>query len=167
MKQTLWSFTVVFSAILFFASYADAADDDATKAVLTSYEKVRAALASDNLDAAKQAAATLTEQATAAKNDPIAKSGDALAKSSDLKTAREHFKAISQEVIPMVKGKAGYYVITCSMANASWVQTDKAVQNPYYGKQMLKCGVVQGDASSAEKHDSHSSGSGCGHGCGM
>lgn len=167
MKRTFLSFVVVLCPILLPASYAHAADDDATKAVLTSYEKVRAALASDNLDGAKQAAAALTEQATAAKNDRLAKSADALAKSSDVETARNHFKVVSQEVIPMVKGKAGYYVITCSMANASWVQTDKAVQNPYYGKQMLKCGVVQQASSGTEGHGSHSTGSGCGHGCGM
>lgn len=159
------SFAVVFNSILFFASYAYAADDDATKAALTSYEQVRAALASDNLDGAKQAAAALTEQAAAIKNDPIATGADALAKSSDLETARKHFKTISQGIIPLVKDKPGYYVIHCPMANASWVQTDKTVQNPYYGKAMLRCGNIQGNISSTKKAAPETPAHSAGHGC--
>ena len=38
---------------------------------------------------------------------------------------------------------AGVNVVFCSMAKASWLQTDKKIRNPYYGKKMLTCGLYR------------------------
>jgi len=29
------------------------------------------------------------------------------------------------------------------MAKASWLQTEKGIRNPYYGKSMLDCGTLK------------------------
>jgi hypothetical protein len=139
------------------------AAEDVNKPLLTAYGKVRAALAADDLEAAKKAATPLAEKAVAVKNDALAKAAKSLAESKDIDAARAEFRTISEKVIPLVKGLKGYYVVFCPMAKASWVQTDKAVQNPYYGKSMLSCGEVQGgdDPGTPKKP------SGCGQGCGM
>ncbi len=157
MKKTILAFSLVLS--LGFSAGASAGDNETSGSVLPAYEKVRGALAADNLNAARQAAATLAEKATADKNEAISKGAADLAQSSDLEKAREQFKAVSQAVIPLVKGKAGYYVIRCDMARAAWVQTDKNVQNPYLGKAMLSCGVVE--ASSPSKENPHSQAGPC------
>lgn len=62
------------------------------------------------------------------------------------------FQEISDELIKLVKhtgleGDETLYVTFCPMAHkgqgGAWLQQDKAVANPYYGKMMLKCGSVK------------------------
>jgi hypothetical protein len=113
-------------------------------ACLKAYHQVHDALAKDDLAAAKTSAADLAEKATAAKCSSTPKHASELAKSDSLEKAREHFKAISQECIEMMKGVDGQYVFTCPMAKADWLQTDsKQVSNPYMGKKMPTCGEIK------------------------
>ena len=113
-------------------------------ACLKAYHQVHDALAKDDLAAAKTSAADLAEKATAAKCPSTPKHAAELAKSDSLEKAREHFKAISQECIEMMKGVDGQHVFTCPMAKADWLQTDsKQVSNPYMGKKMPTCGEIK------------------------
>jgi hypothetical protein len=50
---------------------------------------------------------------------------------------------ISDEAIKLTQGQPGLFVMTCPMARADWVQTDKKVRNPYMGKVMLECGGLK------------------------
>ena len=113
-------------------------------ACLKAYHQVHDALAKDDLAAAKTSATDLTEKATAAKCPSTPKHAAELAKSDSLEKAREHFKAISEDCIKMMKGVDGQYVFTCPMAKADWLQTDsKQVSNPYMGKKMPTCGEIK------------------------
>ena len=103
------------------------------KKFLANYEGVRAALAADNLETAKRSAANLTES----------KAGAELAKASSIAAARATFKKLSAEAVQLAKGRAGYYIANCPMAGANWVQTNKTINNPYYGKAMLASGSVE------------------------
>lgn len=134
----LGSFLLMFNTLS-----SKAADDAHTKALLSSYEKVRMALVKDDLGAVKTAAKDLAASASEAKQEVIAKSAQDLAASDSLDKARDHFKMISKAAIPLVEKKEGYYVLTCPMAKADWIQTSKDVENPYMGKEMLKCGSVK------------------------
>lgn len=100
---------------------------------LSNYEGVRAALASDDLAAAKRSAANLSGSSAAGE----------IAKATSLEVARESFKKLSTEAVALAKGQEGYYVATCPMARADWVQTSPAISNPYYGKSMLTCGSIK------------------------
>ncbi|QEG01509.1 Cation efflux system protein CusB precursor [Stieleria maiorica] len=71
-----------------------------------------------------------------------------LSKANDLKTLRSSFALLSDELLTLqrVFGLAGsdkLFELHCPMAfegrGASWIQTDDAVRNPYYGASMLKC----------------------------
>ena len=105
---------------------------DADKQFLTGYEKVRAALAADDLDAAKAAATALGED------------GAALAKTETIETARSEFSKLSERAITLGRGQSGYYVAHCPMIkNANWLQTSTKISNPYAGKSMLECGVIK------------------------
>lgn len=70
-----------------------------------------------------------------------------LNKASDLKTAREAFKPLSDSLIKCLganKAHRGHYVrVFCPMANARWLQTGSVVSNPYYGKSMARCGKIE------------------------
>ncbi|WP_242529318.1 DUF3347 domain-containing protein [Methylacidimicrobium sp. B4] len=71
---------------------------------------------------------------------------DRLAKAGDLDAARLAYKDVSDRLITLFrehKVQTGrYFVCTCPMAQASWIQADKEIKNPYYGSAMLLCGDV-------------------------
>jgi hypothetical protein len=104
---------------------------DADKRFLGSYEKIRAALAADDLARAKQAAAELPQE------------GGAIANADKIATARAEFAKLSDQAIKLAHGQSGYYVVNCPMVKKDWVQTSTTISNPYAGKEMLTCGVVK------------------------
>lgn len=73
---------------------------------------------------------------------------EALAK-DDLAASKKAAATLSRAAATekLTTGKAGYYVFTCPMAKAEWVQKTKDVQNPYMGKEMPGCGSIKGGAS--------------------
>ena len=77
----------------------------------------------------------------------VAQQVGALAKAKDLEAARAAFKPLSESLIEYLKEQkvpAGtYHEVYCPMAKASWLQTDKTVMNPYFGKEMIHCGQVK------------------------
>jgi hypothetical protein len=44
-----------------------------------------------------------------------------------------------------VKMPEKYTIIECSMVNERWIQDTEAVQNPFYGSAMLRCGAKVGE----------------------
>lgn len=100
---------------------------------LANYEGVRAALAADNLEAAKRSAGNITESQPAMQ----------LSKATSLNSARAALKGLSEQAVKLAKGRDGYYVVNCPMAGADWVQTRKTVSNPYFGSAMATCGRIK------------------------
>lgn len=120
----------------------------AANPVLDASIVVSDALTNDNLNAAKKAATTLAETAKAADQKSVATYAAELAASNTLEEARVHFKAVSEETVKLAAGQAGYYVLTCPMANADWVQKTTKVQNPFMGQSMPACGAIKGGKTS-------------------
>lgn len=109
---------------------------------LASYHAIAQALASDDLPAAQKAARA---QAGGHHEKLFA----AVSKAGDITQAREQFDALSASLIQAARRAqlpADLYVVRCTMAmggrGASWLQPDRAVRNPFYGKSMLACGEV-------------------------
>ena len=123
--------TTYFVAVcLALSSAAAAAMSDNDRQFLNAYEKVRNALAADDLGAAKAAATALGDDG-------------ALAKSNSLKEARVAFEKLSEKAKQLVVGQPGYYVVNCPMLKKDWVQTSEKIGNPYYGKEMASCGEIK------------------------
>ena len=68
---------------------------------------------------------------------------------SNIKQQRERFATLSKnmyEVMKAIKPDTEVYYDHCPMYNdgkgGDWLSTEKAIKNPYYGKQMLTCGSV-------------------------
>lgn len=146
---------------------------DATP-LLDNYFEVSKALAGDNLASAKTSADSLTQKAHAEGKHALAEHAAKLAAAQTIADAREALKGVSHCAIELAEGLSGYYVMTCPMAKADWLQKTKEVENPYMGKAMLKCGSIKNGAtpkSTQSGHDGHSkhssnmAASGCGH-CG-
>lgn len=139
MKSIRLIATLTFALLLGgFATAHDKAGplNDAQKAFLQSYEKVRAALAADNLTAAQAAAEKITDNENAAR----------LAEADSISEARDAFKLLSKRAVHLASGQQGFYLVHCPMVEGGagdWVQTDKNIANPYFGKSMLTCGSLQ------------------------
>ncbi len=126
--------TAILSALLFLSCCltsraAELSSED--KDFLAKYEKVRAALAADNLENAKKAAADLGEEGAAINN------------AEKIATAREEFAKLSERAIKLASGQSGYYVINCPMLKKDWVQPTGSISNPYGGQAMLTCGAIK------------------------
>jgi len=131
-------------------------------AVFSAYSDLHRDLAADKFAEAKKAAGTLatkiagvnasaldaTWTAQATRLDTALKAIEA---APDIAKVRAQFKPLSDALIAVAR-KVGtgttnaVYVIHCPMADggkgADWLQTDKAVHNPYFGSGMPECGEV-------------------------
>lgn len=112
-------------------------------ALLPLYENAASALCADDLTAAKAAAWILATEAVRLHHDGIAGSAAAVAKADGIAGARTLFKALSTATITLAQHAKGYFILTCPMAQAEWVQSTREVANPYLGKEMLACGEVK------------------------
>ena len=134
--------------------------------VFTSYLAIKDALVNDDSKLAQTTATTFQENL--GKVDmkllkdskshnvwmPILKelktSSENISSSEDIKTQREHFITLSNNVTKSVEAfgvNKKIYKQFCPMANndkgAFWLSVDENIKNPYFGEMMLKCGSVK------------------------
>jgi hypothetical protein len=121
------------------------------KSVLDDYLKIQGELAQDSIKGVDGQASAI---AKAVKGDDmkmlspdVATQAETLAQAKDLKTARAAFKPLSASLVKyLADNKAGagtYHEAYCPMVRANWLQTGKAIKNPYMGKSMLTCGELK------------------------
>lgn len=132
MKINYRTILTVFSALALCASASSAAELSADdKQFLAGYEKVRSALAADDLKGATEAAGELGE------------AGSTFAQSDKIDAARAEFTKMSDRAIQLGRGQSGYYVVNCPMLKKDWLQNSTKISNPYAGKSMPECGVIK------------------------
>ena len=124
----------------------------AEKSLLEHYFGIQAALAGDQLagcdEAARKLAADTKQMAPVAGQPELwtkaERAASKLAADKSLEAARRDFavlsEALSAWVVTVHHGSV--FVVNCPMAQASWLQRDNQVRNPYYGPSMSKCGTV-------------------------
>lgn len=139
MKAKLGFFVTLVLSLL--ATVSVRAQD--TAPLLDNYFEVSKALADDNLASAKTSSDSLTQKAKAAGKHALAEHAAKLAAAQTIADAREALKGVSHCAIDLAAGSPGYYVMTCPMAKADWLQKAKDLENPYMGKAMLKCGSIK------------------------
>jgi copper/silver efflux system protein len=117
------------------------------KPLFPRYESVRKSLLAGSLDGVKSNAASLAGDAGASKRTEIANDAGALARSSDLESARHAFAALSDAMIAY--RAAGNeqpvpQVVYCVMARHSWLQPKGEISNPYFADPAMRgCGEVR------------------------
>lgn len=153
MKKTLLIITTL--ALLSATSSLVRAQDapalmEPVKSVYDHYLKIQNDLANDTLKGVPDEANAITKavQGDSMKMlpDTIAAEAQALNKAADLKSARVAFKSLSDSLIKYLadhNARKDYVEIYCPMAKASWLQTNKDVNNPYLGQEMPTCGVIK------------------------
>lgn len=129
---------------------ASSAPSSAT-AMLASYERIRAALAADDMSPVPGAARELEAAARAIGTSgphygAIADGATKLAAAADIKAARSAFGAVSEHLVALLASDkslaTGQHVFECPMVKGynKWVQPTENLENPYMGKRMLTCG---------------------------
>ncbi len=119
---------------------------ESRKQFLAGYEVVRAALANDDLEAARKAAAAISDNEHA----------ERLAKAGTIAEARDAFKKLSARAVHLVVHQDGFFIAHCPMVKdggGDWVQLTETVSNPYFGKSMLRCGSIKATSNSAPDED--------------
>ena len=130
---------------------ADDALMEPVKSVLDQYLKIQGELAKDSIKGVDEHAAAIAKvvkgDAMKMLSSDVAKQADTLAQAKDLKAARAAFKPLSASLVKyLADNKSGvgtYHEAYCPMVKANWLQTGKAIKNPYMGKQMLSCGELK------------------------
>lgn len=126
------------------------------------YLSLKDALVADDASAATQAANALlqtldnSELAYSFQNQQanlkgsitaFKKSAAIIAKSKQLDEQRKAFETMSTAYYQILKSERSLentlYYQYCPMKKAYWLSTEKAIKNPYYGKQMLQCGQTK------------------------
>lgn len=143
--------SIVSVAALSFPAYAEKAPANKTASVeakdqaslLDSYIKIQQALASDSLDKAQSAANELGEAAAKKKDAALQERAKKIASAKNISEAREEFKGLFEPMRAHVKDEKDLHPVFCPMAKGRWYQHGKKVNNPYYGKSMADCGVIE------------------------
>jgi hypothetical protein len=121
-----------------------AAQGDTAARAFDHYEAIRTALARDTMEnVATNARALAPLAATLAGKDAEAAANRVRA-AKDLAEARDQFGNLSLVLVPkfMDAKLPGVVGFMCTMKpNAVWAQKGDALQNPYFGKVMLTCGM--------------------------
>ncbi len=121
---------------------------------LAAYYQIKDALVAGNAELASQKAAEFKTSLAAAEaasvneasKSALTKSAAEIAGSKNIQGQREAFATLSTAMLAVAKaGKISaepVYLQYCPMKKSSWLSSEKAVKNPYYGKAMLTCGKV-------------------------
>ncbi|MBI4445877.1 MAG: DUF3347 domain-containing protein [Acidobacteria bacterium] len=128
-----------------------AAGDNFTDALFHNYFLIQENLSKDATEGNKTAAAGLIQAAS--KISPkspeqkklLAQINQAAAEvaGENLDKDRSAFGSLSkflQQYLAAFAAASPYPVYHCSMINKTWIQREKGIKNPYYGKKMLTCG---------------------------
>ncbi|MEE4211451.1 MAG: efflux RND transporter periplasmic adaptor subunit [Parvularcula sp.] len=128
------------------------------------YLEMQAALAGDDLEAAKASAKAMMET-TGHSGELPALLHDMLAAKSLDALRKPHFEILSNAMIAAAKADPNAFeqsltVMHCPMVypnrGADWLQRSEPLQNPYFGAMMLKCGEVKETIeANSDAHQGH------------
>ena len=125
--------------------------DDKVGLIYTDYIALKSALVSSNVDDAKVAAKKLTVSLKGyAGCENTAITAGKIETAKNIAAQRASFTSLSADVIALFKhaslNKGTIYIQHCPMANngdgGDWLASEKKIQNPYYGSEMMECGAV-------------------------
>lgn len=127
-------------------------EDSKLQSVYDNYVILKDALVSSEYDVAKTASSSLEKHLAGFEGcENTALIAKKISESKDIAAQRKEFTYLSSDVIALFSHatlkKGTIYVEHCPMANngdgGSWLSSEKRIQNPYYGDEMMECGSVK------------------------
>jgi len=125
--------------------------DAKTQAIYNDYISLKNSLVATQYETAQKSATKLKSSlANYPGCENTALIADKISGAKDIATQRKEFTLLSSDVIAMFKHadvtSGAIYVQHCPMANngngGDWLSSEKKIQNPYYGSDMMECGAV-------------------------
>ncbi|MHA4895156.1 DUF3347 domain-containing protein [Pedobacter sp. PWIIR3] len=125
--------------------------DPKVQAIYNNYISLKNALVDAKFEVAKSAATELKSSLSNYEGcENTALVAGKISEAKDLVGQRKEFTYLSADVIAMFKHatltSGAIYVQHCPMANSGdggdWLSSEKKIQNPYYGSEMMECGAV-------------------------
>lgn len=122
------------------------------QSIYDNYVILKDALVSSEYEVAKTAASSLQNNLAVFEGcENTALIAKKISESKDIAAQRKEFTYLSSDVIALFSHatlkKGTIYVEHCPMANkgdgGSWLSSEKRIQNPYYGDEMMECGSVK------------------------
>jgi len=139
--------TIVLVALSLAACRMSGAGADPVDSMIDHAVAIQTSLAHDKMDGvASNATAISNDAASLGKPaEKIVAGAMALQTSKNIGDAREAFGQMSEALVAYLDGQKrkpgnGVRVAFCPMKLKPWLQKDAAIQNPYYGSEMLTCG---------------------------
>lgn len=131
--------------------------DEKLSDVYTSYLALKDALVASNFQEAKLAANVMAKSLISANLKSLAlESATTIGNAKGIANQRKEFTNLSNAMIALFKkstlSSGTIFVQHCPMANdgdgGDWLASEKKIQNPYYGSEMMECGAVIEDIKS-------------------
>ncbi|TKC10045.1 DUF3347 domain-containing protein [Pedobacter polaris] len=125
--------------------------DEKVQNLYHSYISLKDALVASKLEDAKKEATILADQLkTYSGCENTALIANKIKNAKDIVEQRKQFTALSSDVIALFKhtelASGTIFIQHCPMANdgdgGDWLASEKKIQNPYYGSEMMECGAV-------------------------
>ncbi|SEM84749.1 Protein of unknown function [bacterium A37T11] len=125
-----------------------------TSPILVKYYALKDALVAGDVKIASQSSGELvkaldgadTKLVPSANKKTLVLEAKKIASGTDIEKQRQDFATLSTDVIALLKKSKltdqPVYTQYCPMKKSSWVSSEKAIKNPYYGSMMLSCGKV-------------------------
>ena len=152
------------TAIILFATTANAQTNTGINKVLSAYIQLKDALVKSDGTSSSNASKTLLTaiqevnmselntdthaQWMKVVND-LKEDAEHISETKEITHQRDHFMSLSKNlyaVLKVSKSETPVYYQFCPMANkgkgANWLSLENKIKNPYYGNQMLTCGKV-------------------------
>ena len=134
-------------ALILAALLVAGAAADATGLIIDQAVSIADSLAHDRMDGVSTNAASITLEATSL-GKPAAKIASAateMQKATKIADVRTAFAKMNEALVAYLDAQKrvpgdGVKVAVCPMLQKPWLQKEGAIQNPYYGSQMLTCG---------------------------
>ncbi len=120
---------------------------DAVQLMINQAVSIADSLAHDRLDNVTTNAAGITLEATSLGKpaSKIASAATDLQKATKIGDARTAYGKMTEALVAYLDAQKrtpgkGIRIAVCPMVQKPWFQTDGAIENPFYGSEMLSCG---------------------------
>jgi hypothetical protein len=114
-------------------------------AFIAPYLEIQTTLAKDSTEGLPVKIPALVSALKSAKQEKASKAASQMEGSKSIAEYRDRFQKVSDILLPWMKKHKvkGLILAYCPMKKAYWLQAKGDLRNPYYGAEMLECGVEE------------------------
>ena len=114
-------------------------------AFIAPYLEIQTTLAKDSTEGLPAKIPALVSALKSAKQEKASKAASQMEGAKTIAEYRDRFQKVSDILLPWMKKHKvkGLILAYCPMKKAYWLQAKGDLRNPYYGAEMLECGVEE------------------------